>query len=115
MSPVSLTPASLSAPTEAQVQNAISAILEALGVPDTPVRQEALSAFKQSEFQLCKRLAATHLSDNYCKALGYLGGALKLTPNTDTILAEAARAAAEVRKERTLQQLGDAIAQAMVG
>jgi hypothetical protein len=42
--------------------------------------------------------------------LGYFGGALKLTPNTDTILAKSARSAAEFVKERTLKQLGDAIA-----
>ena len=41
------------------------------------------------------------------------GRALKLTPNTDTILAESARAAAEVAKERTLKQLGNAIAAAL--
>ena len=55
----------------------------------------------------------TNLSDYYCKALGYLGGALKLTPNTDTILAESARAAAEVVKEKALARLGAEIADAL--
>jgi hypothetical protein len=58
-------------------------------------------------YQIVKRLAATNISDYYCKALGYLGGALKLTPNTDTILAESARAAADFVREKTLAQLGD--------
>jgi hypothetical protein len=101
------------APTKEQVETAIQAIFEVLGEPSASLHQEALKAFQEGDFQRCKRLAATHLSDNYCKALSYLGGALKLTPNTDTILAEAARAAAEFNKEDTLKKLGDAIAQAM--
>jgi hypothetical protein len=48
-----------------------------------------------------------------CKALGYLGGALKLTPNTDTILAESARAASDYVREKTLQQLGIEISKAL--
>jgi hypothetical protein len=40
--------------------------------------------------------------------LGYPGEALKLTPNTDTILAESARAANLV-KEKTLAHLGSEI------
>jgi hypothetical protein len=60
-----------------------------------------------------KRLAATNLADYYCKALGYLGGALKLTPNTDTILAESARSACEYVKERALRHLGTKINEAL--
>jgi hypothetical protein len=41
--------------------------------------------------------------------LGYPGEALKLTPNTDTILAESARAAANLVKEKTLAHLGSEI------
>ncbi|NJO64801.1 MAG: hypothetical protein HC836_43720, partial [Richelia sp. RM2_1_2] len=60
-----------------------------------------------------KRLASTNLSDYYCKSLGYLGGALKLTPNTDTILAESARAAADFNREKVLSQLGNEIKSAL--
>jgi hypothetical protein len=70
-------------------------------------------AFQNGDHQTVKRLASTNLSDYYCKALGYLGGALKLTPNTDTILAESARSAADFVKEKTLAQLGTAIANAL--
>jgi hypothetical protein len=45
--------------------------------------------------------------------LGYLGGALKLTPNTDTILAESARSAADFMREKTLVKLGAEIAKAL--
>jgi hypothetical protein len=96
-----------------RVNKAVQAILEVLGTPEIELHEQALTAFQQGNHQLVKRLAATNLSDHYCKALGYLGGALKLTPNTDTILAESARAAAEFAKEKTLARLGREIADAM--
>jgi hypothetical protein len=86
---------------------------ETLGTPETELHRKALAAFQDGDYQTVKRLASTHLSDYFCKALGYLGGALKLTPNTDTILAESARAAADFVKEKTLTRLGGAIEQAL--
>lgn len=97
-----------------RVTQAINAILTTLGEPETDLHREALSAFNKGEYQIVKRLAATNLSDYYCKALGYLGGALKLTPNTDTILAESARAAADFMREKTLTHLGAEIAKALI-
>lgn len=99
--------------TAEQVQNAVNAILAVLGEPETELHKTALAVFQSGDHQTVKRLASTNLADYYCKALGYLGGALKLTPNTDTILAESARAAADFVKERTLIQLGAAISQAL--
>lgn len=96
-----------------KVQQAIDAILDTLGTPENDLHTEAYKAFRQGDYQTVKRLASTNLSDYYSKALGYLGGALKLTANTDTILAESARAAADFKREKTLQQLGAAIAQAL--
>lgn len=96
-----------------QVNKAIEAILKVLGEPEKDLHREALSAFQRGEYQVGKRLAATNLSDYYCKALGYLGGALKLTPNTDTILAESARAAADFAREKTLAHLSMEINQAL--
>lgn len=96
-----------------RVNQAVSAILETLGEPTTELHSRALTAFQSSDHQTVKRLASTHLSDYYCKSLGYLGGALKLTPNTDTILAESARAAADFAREQTLARLGEAIATAL--
>jgi hypothetical protein len=96
-----------------RVNQAVEAILEVLGTPEKGLHTEAYKAFRQGDYQIVKRLASTNLSDYYCKALGYLGGALKLTPNTDTILAESARAAADYVRERTLHQLGDAIASSL--
>lgn len=96
-----------------KVNHAISAILEVLGTPESELHNKALTAFQSGDHQTVKRLASTNLSDYYCKALGYLGGALKLTPNTDTILAESARAAADFAKEKTLTRLGAAIEKAL--
>ncbi len=96
-----------------KVNQAVNAILETLGKPETELHSKALTAFQSGDHQTVKRLASTNLSDYYCKALGYLGGALKLTPNTDTILAESARAAADFAKEQTLDRLGAAIAKAL--
>lgn len=99
--------------TKERVHKAVQAILGALGEPQESPQREALAAFKDEDYQTVKRLAATYLGDYYCKALGYLGSAYKLTPNTDTILAESARAAADFVRERTLSELGAAIAEAL--
>ncbi|MFK0730854.1 MAG: hypothetical protein ACFKPT_24845 [Gloeotrichia echinulata GP01] len=96
-----------------KVQQAVDAILNTLGTPESDLHIEAHEAFRLGDYQTVKRLAATNLSDCYVKSLGYLGGAFKLTPNTDTILAESARAAAEFAREKILQQLGAAIAKAL--
>lgn len=96
-----------------RVNQAINVILEVLGTPETELHSKAYQAFTSGDHQTVKRLAATNLSDCYVKALGYLGGALKLTPNTDTILAESARAAADFSREKTLHHLGKAIAAAL--
>lgn len=102
-------------PTLEGVNQAVNAILETLGSPENDLHSKALAAFQSGDYQTVKRLAATNLSDYYCKALGYLGGALKLTPNTDTILAESARAAADFTREKTLIRLGTEIAKALSG
>ncbi|NET03012.1 MAG: hypothetical protein F6K62_16335 [Sphaerospermopsis sp. SIO1G2] len=96
-----------------KVNQAVNAILATLGQPETELHTRTLTAFQNGDYQTVKRLASTNLSDYYVKSLGYLGGALKLTPNTDTILAESARSAAEFIKEKTLKQLGDAIAESL--
>ena len=96
-----------------KVQQAVDAILEVLGEPEKELHKEARDSFVQGDYPRVKRLASTNLSDFYCKSLGYLGGALKLTPNTDTILAESARAAADFSKERVLSQLGNEIKNAL--
>ena len=99
--------------TAEKVKQAVQAILDTLGTPESDLHSRALAAFQGGDDQTVKRLASTNLSDHYCKALGYLGGALKLTPNTDTILAESARAAADFTKEKTLAQLGNEIQKAL--
>jgi hypothetical protein len=98
--------------TNEKVNAAIAIIFEVLGEPETDLHRQALQAFQQGNYQTVKR-PLRNLSDFYCKALGYLGGALKLTPNTDTILAESARAAADHARQKTLEHLGAQIPQAL--
>ena len=99
--------------TKEKVQQAVDAILNVLGEPEKELHKQAYDAFVQGNYGAVKRLASTNLSDFYCKSLGYLGGAYKLTPNTDTILAESARAAADFGKEQILSQLGNEINDAL--
>ena len=99
--------------TTDQIQQAVDAILAVLGEPETELHQEIMGAIVKKDFDMAKRLAAANLRDNFCKSLGYIGGAYKLTANTPTILAESARAAAEFSKERTLDRLGAEIERAI--
>lgn len=99
--------------TTEKVQQAVDAILQVLGEPEAELHKEARDSFVQGDYVKVKLLASTNLSDYYCKSLGYLGGALKLTVNTPTILAESARAAADFSKEKVLSQLGSEIKKAL--
>lgn len=99
--------------TKDSVETAVTAILQTLGEPSNGVQAEALNAFKADDHATVKRLAATNLDDYFVKSLGYLGSAYKLTPNTDTIVAEAARSAADHVRARALTQLSRAIQSAV--
>lgn len=95
------------------VSKAVNAILKSLGEPTNDTQAQAMKAFQDGDYQRVKRLASTNLGDYYIKSLGYLGSAFKLTPNTDTILAESARSAADFTREKTLTDLGKAIHDAL--
>jgi len=81
-----------------------------LGEPTTECQVKALNAFKEKNYQQVKRIALSNLNCYYCKCLSYLGAAYKLTPNTDTIFAEATRAACEVYNQRSNQLIGQWVA-----
>ncbi|MEP0914545.1 hypothetical protein NDI45_26950 [Leptolyngbya sp. GB1-A1] len=95
--------------TAAYVQNAVDVILKTLGEPQTAQQKQALKSFRDGDSTLIKRLSIANLQDNYIKCLGYLISAPKLTPQTDTILAESARAAADHVRDLTLTSLSNAI------
>jgi hypothetical protein len=95
--------------TAEYVQNAVDCILTTLGEPQTDRQQEALRAFHAGDSGLIKRLSVQSLADNYIKCLGYLVSAPKLTPQTDTILAESCRAAADHVRDLTLAKLGQTV------
>lgn len=100
---------------ESAVHIALSAILSTLGAPDTALHQEALEAYQSGDADKLRLLAATNLGDHFCRSLGYAVSA-KTKPGLPTVavvLAEAARAAADFTRERELQKLSTAIADAL--
>ena len=99
--------------TADRVSQAVQAILDTLGEPNSNLHSQALKAFQNGDSATIKRLSVVNLSDNYLKCLGYLVSASKLTPNTDTILAESARSASEFVKDQTLAKLGIEIDKAL--
>jgi hypothetical protein len=76
--------------TTEKVNAAIAIIFEVLGEPETDLHRQALQSFHQGDYQTVKRLSLENLNDFYCKALGYLGRALKLTEINSTGLCGAA-------------------------
>ncbi|MEH1834110.1 MAG: hypothetical protein V7L29_19070 [Nostoc sp.] len=100
--------------TVERVQAAVEAILNVLGEPATEQQKQAIEAFHSGDSATIKRLSLLNLTDNYLKCLGYLVSAPKLTPNTDTILAESARSAAEHAKDVVLATLGTELGNAFI-
>ncbi|MHC5771675.1 MAG: hypothetical protein ACYTXI_40230 [Nostoc sp.] len=100
--------------TKEQIQRAIDLIIDRMP-QQTELHQEALTAFRQGNYALVKRLAAFNPLDRYCKALSFMGGAFNpqaiSSGNTFTILNESILNVAELAKERTATELGADIAQ----
>ncbi len=101
--------------TAESVQVVINAILAELGEPTTDSQAAALEAFHRADDSTIRVLAASNLADSYCRSLGYLISAPKLLPTTPVILAEAARAAADHRRDQTMGTLSKTIAVALDG
>ena len=99
--------------TRTAVEAVETALLNILGEPVHPHQDDIMYSFKEGDFELVKRIAATHLEDSFSRSLAYLSSAYKLTPNTDTIIAEACRAAADHARDLALQQLGKVVAEAV--
>jgi hypothetical protein len=102
-------------PSTTAVLTAVHGILAELGKPETVIQSQALAALESGNADKLRLLAASNLADNYCRSLGYLISA-KLKPDLPTvavILAEAARAAADHRKDFTMAQLSGLIAEAL--
>lgn len=75
--------------------------------PPQILAQKLWMLFSGGDVGLLRLLAATNLDDHYLQSLGYLISA-KLKPDLPTVavvLAEAARAAADYARERTIDQL----------
>ena len=100
---------------ESAVYQALSAILNTLGTPDTALHKEALEAYQSGDADKLRLLAATNLGDHFCRSLGYAISAQTKPglPTVAVVLAEAARAAADFAREREMQKLSKAIADAL--
>ena len=104
-------------PTQEQVERAVEVILRELmlyGVP-SELQADGIKHFINKDFTKIKLMAAANLEDSLLRSLTYLSSALttKQASATPTILAEAARAAADFAKERTLRSLGSQIIYAL--
>lgn len=90
-----------------QADSIVAIILNYLDEPVTHYQKEALEAFKQGNFEYVKNIRASYLDCYYCKCLNYLCSVSKLTPNTATITAEAAEAAANHARITAIAQLSE--------
>ena len=102
-------------PAPEAILNAVHGILTELGEPKTALHDEALKAFETGNADQIRTLAASNLDDNYCRSMGYLISA-KLKPDLPTVavvLAEAARAAADYRRDITMRTLSSVIAESL--
>lgn len=100
---------------EAAVHDALTAILNTLGEPKVTLHQDAIAAYQSGDADKLRLLAATNLGDHFCRSLGYAVSA-KTKPGLPTVavvLAESARAAADFAREREIQKLSKAIADAL--
>lgn len=102
-------------PSPEAILTAVHGILAELGEPETALHAEALKAFETGNADHLRTLAASNLDDNYCRSMGYLISA-KLKPDLPTVavvLAEAARAAADHRRDITMRTLSSVIAESL--
>jgi hypothetical protein len=100
---------------ESAVNQALAAILGTLGAPEITLHKEALEAYQSGDADKLRLLAATNLGDHFCRSLGYAVSAQTKPglPTVAVVLAEAARAAADFAREREMQKLSKAIADAL--
>jgi hypothetical protein len=100
-------------PTQEQVERAADAILVELTAHGAlkELHDDAFKTFLNKDFTKIKLMAACNLEDSFLRSLTYLSSALttKQPSATPTILAEAARAASDYSKERTLRNLSGQI------
>ncbi|MGG6242717.1 hypothetical protein ACQ4N7_29260 [Nodosilinea sp. AN01ver1] len=110
-----MTAATASSISAEDVQTVIEAILAELGEPATETHAAALEAFHRGDGASIRVFAASNLADSFCRSMGYLISAKQKPdiPTVAVILAEAARAAADYRRDRTLGILSEKIAAAI--
>ena len=83
----------------------IDKLLAELGEPWLPVHSQALEAVKTGDAETLRLLSATNLDDSFCRACGYMASIPKLPPTVAILIAESARAIADVQRERAIHRL----------
>lgn len=99
----------MTAATPTKTKPEPSAIINSLSMelpaPWLPCHEEAKAAFSTADYAKVRTLAASNLTDSYCKALGYMCSIPKMPPTLAVLVAEAARAIAEAQKEAAIAKL----------
>ena len=95
------------APTQTKLEPETIINLLAAEMPDPwlPCHKSARAAFATADYAKVRALAASNLTDGYCKALGYMCSIPKMPPTIAVLLAEAARAIADARQQRALAKV----------
>jgi hypothetical protein len=111
-----MTPVQVEELTKEKIQKAVDVIIDKMP-PTTNLHREVLTAFRAGNYAEVKKLASFNPTDKYAQAISYLGGAFSpqaiSTGNTYTIFAESIRNVGKLAEERTAQELGAEIAEAL--
>ena len=98
-------------PKKLDPQIIISRLLAELGEPWLPVHHRALEAVDAGDAETLRLLSATNLDDSFCRACGYMASIPKLPPTVAILIAESARAIADVQRERAIYRLNKVTAE----
>ena len=98
-------------PKQLDSQLIISKLLAELGEPWLPVHKQALEAVEAGDAETLRLLSATNLDDSFCRACGYMASIPKLPPTVAILIAESARAIADVQRERAIYRLNKVTAE----
>lgn len=91
--------------TKPEPSTIINLLSMELPAPWLPCHESAKAAFADADYSKVRALAASNLTDSYCKALSYMCSIPKMPPTLAVLVAEAARAIGDAQKEATIAKL----------
>lgn len=94
-------------PTKTQIkpETIINQLAAEMPAPWLPCHEAAKTAFASADYAKVRALAASNLTDSYCKALSYMCSIPKMPPTLAVLVAEAARSIGDAQKEATIAKL----------